>query len=158
MWNYWEFSLLVWCLLILYCLAAQTFPQSSSSPKGRRSAYWHVYPWTELLRHQSKIIYPSLQSVPIGYITKHHILKSHYQSFPCHLLYLSILLVFFLFITGAPSGQQPRVEGDGPVPIYAHTRQWLQLSAAVFTSTLHKHHRKSSIPIHTYCSSLQYGS
>lgn len=57
-------------MLILYCLATQTFPQNSSSPKGGSSACWHVYPWTELLRKQSKFIYPSLQSVPTGLITK----------------------------------------------------------------------------------------
>lgn len=57
-------------VLILYCLAVWTFSQSTSSQKSGCSVCWQLYPYTELLRQQSRITYTSPQPVPIRHITE----------------------------------------------------------------------------------------
>lgn len=88
-------------MLTLYSLAAQTFSQSSSSPKGE--VQLACVPLDRALEAEAQN-HLSLQSVPTGYTTKHHILESHYQSSLCPLLYFLILFVFFT--RDAPDGQQ----------------------------------------------------
>lgn len=139
-------------MLILSCLAAQTFPQSSSSPKGGSSVCWCVYPWTELLRQQSKI-HPFSQFPQ----------NTLYPEKPLSILPVSFALLFVDIVFSFSQGMHLMGNNLGlKEKAQLLSRHTLDNDCsslmAVFTSTLHKHHRKSSTPTHTYSSSPQYGS
>lgn len=91
---------------------------------------------------------PSVSSHRIHHKTG-MILNIHYQSFPHHLPYLSTLFVFSFSQGMHLMGNNLRSKEMAQF-LSRHTLDNDSSSLlAVFTSTLHKHHRKSSTPIHS---------